>query len=452
MHSSLEIHRLAKLPPFEDSVSERLRLLARAADLLVNGTDYEKTLEFVADLLVSSLCCWCTIDLVADDGSIERVGVAHRDPSKSELTRTMLLRYPASPKAQGGVYKVIASRQPILRPVLTREDWARRADDQAHLEMIMDLGSTSYMCIPLVARGRVVGACTLYSGKRTYEHEDFETGVELARLIAMAVDNVSMFRRMSSTLAMLETTHHQLVQTSKLAALGVISAGIAHEINNPLTVIRCYLAHVETLFAKGKPPGRWEFSYFADKMNRSIDRIVKIVNNVKEFSRRSDRHFDPVDMRDVFESATSLLSEVLTIPRIRVEKNWPDQELRVLGDRHRLEQVFVNVLSNAKDAIVERHMVGGRIAIEARIQRGRVQIVVNDDGTGMDQAERERIFEPFFTTKPVGRGTGLGMSISHGIVEDHGGTIEVDSRLGHGTAVRITLPQFVAAGTKPSDV
>ena len=445
-----EVSPPPRIHAFESAPSERLRLMARAADLLANGTDYEKTLDFVASLLVSSLATWCTIDLVNENGKIERVGVAHRDQTKSSLMNLMHHRYPASPTAKGGVYRVIETREPIIRPVITRDDWARRADDPQHLDMIMELGSSSYMCVPLIARGRVVGACVLCSGERVYGEEELETALELARLIAMAVDNVSMYRRMSSTLAELERTHHQLVQSSKLAALGVISAGIAHEINNPLTVIRCYLAHLESLFAKGKPPTKWEFSYFADKMNASIDRIVRIVNNVKEFSRRSDRLWSTFDVRAALEASLGLLDERLRFHRIRIERDLSETELTVEGDQNRLEQVFVNVLTNAKDAIVARHHVGGRLFVSARLAKGRVRVCISDDGAGMKKEDRVRVFEPFFTTKEAGRGTGLGMSISLGIVQDHRGTIEIDSIEGRGTAVTIELPQF--EGTRPSDV
>ncbi|MES2963179.1 MAG: ATP-binding protein [Bdellovibrionota bacterium] len=421
---------------------ERLQLLAQAAELLENGTDYEKTLDCVARLLVSSLASWCTIDLVNQEGGVERVAVAHRDVRKDELTKLMLRRYLASPNAKNGVYRVIETREAILRPVLTREDWARRADDPRHLDMIMELGSTSYMCVPLVARARVVGAFILFSDLRTYDEDDLETALELARLIAMAVDNVSMFRKMKATLDELESTHHQLVQSSKLAAIGLISAGIAHEINNPLTVIRCYLTRLESMFERGTPPGRWEFTYFSDKMNRSVDRIVKIVNNVKEFSRRSDRCTEKVDLRAVTETSLALFDEVLKIQRIQVETHWPLARAFVRGDTNRLEQVIVNVISNARDAITSRHQLGGRIIIAVAVLDGGVRITVTDDGHGMTPDQRKRVFEPFYTTKEAGRGTGLGLSISQGIVEDHGGRIEIDSREGYGTTVTMRFPRF----------
>ncbi|MEK7358042.1 MAG: GAF domain-containing protein, partial [Bdellovibrionota bacterium] len=348
----------------EFASQERLQLLARAADLLANGTDYEKTLDFVASLLVSSLAIWCTIDLVNDAGKIERVSVAHRDLKKAQSAEEIRRRYPASPKAKCGVYRVIETKLPVLKPVLTKEDWAKRADDPHHLELIMALGSSSYMCLPLIAQGRVVGAVILMSNERVYTEDDLETAQELARLIAMAVDNVRMFRKMRATLGELEQTNHQLIQSSKMAVLGVISAGIAHEINNPLTVIRYYLAHIESLFAKGMPPSRWEFYSFAEKMNRSIDRIVKIVNNVKEFSRESERRYEHLDLRSVLALATGLLDESFVLKRIRVEKWWPEKEIPVIGDAKRLEQVLVNVLSNAKDAIVARHQIGGVVTVQ----------------------------------------------------------------------------------------
>lgn len=418
---------------------EALQLLARATDLLAKCTDYEATLECVADLLVSSLATWCGIDLVTDDGKIERVAVTHRDPAKAELTRKMLLKYPAKPTARRGVYRVIETGESIMISEAPESLWARRADDPEHLRMILELGSTSYMCVPLKARGKVVGSVMLYSGERTYDALDLDTAEQLARCIAMAVDNVHMFRKMQATQA-------QLIQSAKLAGLGVISAGIAHEINNPLTIIKGQLKCFELFLAKNKNSAHTEFQQYSEKINKSIARIVKIVNHVKDFSRQSEGEYLPLDLRSLVESSLVLFEQQFYLNEIKVHKMFPELPLLVRGDFNRLEQVLVNIFANAKDAIRARSGAGGgNIHITLDTYEDQARIRISDDGIGICATQKERVFEPFFTTKVVGQGTGLGLSISHGILKDHQGRIELSSEENQGTQVLIHLPQLAHA-------
>ncbi|WP_413287649.1 ATP-binding protein [Bdellovibrio sp. HCB337] len=416
---------------------EALQLLARATDLLAKCTDYEATLECIADLLVTSLATWCVIDLVTDDGKIERAAVTHRNSEKANLTRTMLQKYPAKPTAQRGVYKVIASGETIMIPETSEEFWARRADDPEHLRMIVELGSSSYMCVPLKARGKVVGSIMLFSESRTYDQVDVSTAEQLARCIAMAVDNVHMFRQMQST-------QDQLIQSAKLAALGVISAGIAHEINNPLTIIKGHLKCFERSLEKRESEARSEFHQCVEKVDKSIARISKIVNHVKDFSRQSEGDYLSLDLRNVVDSVLGLFEQQFFLHEIKVHKHFPESPALVKGDFIRLEQVLVNIVSNAKDAIRARvGGGGGNIHIEVSQQESHACISISDDGIGISALHKERVFEPFFTTKVVGKGTGLGLSISHGIVKDHQGKIELHSEEKKGTRILITLPRAV---------
>jgi C4-dicarboxylate-specific signal transduction histidine kinase len=420
---------------------EALHLLARATDLIAKCTDYEATLECIADLLVSSLASWCVIDLVTDDGKIERVAVKHRNPAKVELTQRMFQNHPAKPTATRGVYKVIATGKSILIPEMTEADWARRADSDEHLRMIMELGSTSYMCVPLKARNRVVGSIMLFSNERTFQAQELETTEQLARCIAMAVDNVHMFRKMQST-------QEQLIHSAKLAALGVISAGIAHEVNNPLTIIKGLLKNFEISLAKKDNPALEDFKTVYEKANRSIGRIVKIVQHVKDFSRQSDAKFESLELQNLIESSLTLFEQQFYLCDITVIKNFPAEPLMVLGDFNRLEQVLVNIFANAKDAIkAKTDGCGGHIGIHLDSVNGKCRISITDNGIGFNSTLKERVFEPFFTTKDVGLGTGLGLSISHGIIKEHRGHITIHSIENMGAEVLIELPDHGVPAT-----
>jgi len=415
---------------------ESLQLLAKATDLLANCTDYEATLDFIASLLVSSLSMWCTIDLLNDDGKIERVAVAHRDPKKADLAREVLLKYPADPSATRGVYKVIETRKPILVPKSEPAMWERRAESPDHLRMILELGSSTFMVVPLIARGRVVGSIMLLSDERTYDEVDLETAEKLARCIALAVDNVYLFRKMQSA-------QDQLVQSAKLAALGVILAGIAHEVNNPLAIIKGQLKCFEMDLSKTKNPALELFKSYAQKINRNIDRIVKIAQHSKDFSRQSAQQFSKVEIPELVESSLTLFEQQFHLNEISIHKHYLEKDLAILGDFNRLEQVLINIFSNAQDAIQAQPRVGGgNIHITVESVEDDCRITITDDGIGLSSSFKDRVFEPFFTTKDVGRGTGLGLSISHGIIKDHNGRIDFSSAHEKGTKVVIHLPTY----------
>jgi histidine kinase len=317
---------------------------------------------------------------------------------------------------------------------MTEADWARRADSEEHLRMIMELGSTSYMCVPLKARNRVVGSIMLFSNERTFRDQELQTTEQLARCIAMAVDNVHMFRKM-------QATQEQLIHSAKLAALGVISAGIAHEVNNPLTIIKGLLKSFEISLAKNSNPALEEFNAVYEKVGRSIGRIVRIVQHVKDFSRRSDGNFEALDLRELAESSLNLFEQQFYLNDITVTKRFPEQPLIVLGDANRLEQVLVNIFTNAKDATTAKYADGGgHITIQIESAGDTCRLIITDNGIGIENSLRERVFEPFFTTKDVGFGTGLGLSISHGIIKDHRGHIEIRSCKNGGAEVVIELP------------
>jgi two-component system NtrC family sensor kinase len=302
--------------------------------------------------------------------------------------------------------------------------------------MILELGSTTYMVVPLIARGRVVGSIMLLSDERTYDEVDLDTAEKLARCIALAVDNVYMFRKMQSA-------QDQLVHSAKLAALGVILAGIAHEVNNPLAIIRGQLKCFEMDLTKAKNPALGLFKSYVEKIHRNIDRIVKIAQHSKDFSRQSAQQFSKVEIPELVDSSLTLFEQQFHLNEISIHKNFLEKDLAILGDFNRLEQVLINIFSNAQDAIQAHPRVGGgNIHITVDSIEDDCRISISDDGIGLSSTFKDRVFEPFFTTKDVGHGTGLGLSISHGIIKDHNGKIEFTSAHEKGTKIIIRLPLY----------
>lgn len=254
--------------------------------------------------------------------------------------------------------------------------------------------------------------------------------------------------KLQSTLQELQKTQDQLLQSAKLAALGELCAGMAHEINNPLTVIRGYFEQMEIALERdGKIEGAIGRTSL-EKIGRNINRIVELIKTVKDFSRQSNIDLKPLNLAELMDSCLGLLEPQFNLRRIQVHRRYGNSAVPVLGDATRLEQVFINILTNAMDAIESAHSSEfGNINVSLVDGTQYVRIEVRDDGIGLDPALSEKIFDPFFTTKEVGRGTGLGLSISHRIVKDHNGTIELSSGPGAGTTVRIELPS-AQPGTK----
>ena len=228
----------------------------------------------------------------------------------------------------------------------------------------------------------------------------------------------------------------QLLQTEKLTSLGLLAAGVAHEVNTPLAVISNYIQ----LLARQLPAG--------DPRHGLIEKIVKqtfrasdIVNNLLNFSRTAPAEFGEVDLNEVLEETLSLMSHPFRTSHVQVIQTLQGDLPPVLGSGNRLQQVFLNLFLNARDAMPS----GGMLEVRSSCSNGSVEIEVADSGLGISGENLTRIFDPFFTTKAAARGTGLGLSVSYGIIKEHGGKVEVRSTPGKGTSFRLEFPTAVKA-------
>ena len=238
----------------------------------------------------------------------------------------------------------------------------------------------------------------------------------------------------------LRETQAQLIQASKLAAMGQFGAGVAHELNQPLAGISGY---TDLLLLKlEEDSAQWRY---AKKIEDQVTRMTKIINNLRTFARQSKFEYTEVDINQPIDDALMLLGEQLRSHNIKVRRELTPDLPKVNADANQLEQVFLNLISNAKDAMDVRGSGTLTIHSTADDDTDFVEVYVADTGTGMEGSVINDIFNPFFTTKDVGKGTGLGLSISLGIIEDHCGKIEVHSAYSRGTVFRVALPKIQAA-------
>ncbi len=235
----------------------------------------------------------------------------------------------------------------------------------------------------------------------------------------------------------LRETQAQLIQASKMAAMGQFGAGVAHELNQPLAGISGYTDLLLLKMEEESPQWR-----YAKKIEDQVTRMTKIINNLRTFARQSKFEHAEVDINQPIDDALMLLGEQLRSHNIKVKRDLTPDLPKVYADANQLEQVFLNLISNAKDAMDV--MGSGTLVIHSTASANGdfVEVYVSDTGTGMDRSMINDIFNPFFTTKDVGKGTGLGLSISLGIIEDHCGKIEVSSTQSKGTVFRVALPKM----------
>ncbi len=228
----------------------------------------------------------------------------------------------------------------------------------------------------------------------------------------------------------------QLQHAEKMASIGLLAAGVAHEVNTPLAGISSY---TQLLREQVKPE---DLRYpLLEKIEKQTYRAVKIVNNLLNFARSGGAEWEPVDLNRVLLDVLSLLEHQLEKSRIRVRKELDPELPRVRGNENRLQQVFFNLMLNARDAMPS----GGWLSLLTRADGGDTVVVeIKDTGVGIKREDIKRIYDPFFTTKGIGRGTGLGLSVSYGIVQEHGGAIFVDSAPGSGTTFQVALPAYAA--------
>jgi two-component system, NtrC family, sensor kinase len=246
-----------------------------------------------------------------------------------------------------------------------------------------------------------------------------KNGARLGRLILL--DDITQRIRLEE----------QMVQTEKLTSLGLLAAGVAHEVNTPLAVISNYIQ----MLAKQIPAD--------DPRQKTIERIVKqtfraseIVNNLLNFSRTGAAELIELDLNSVLEETLTLVQHPFRTAQVNVIKNYTDRLPLVLGSTTRLQQVFLNLFMNARDAMPG----GGMLEVRTGAHNGSVEVEVTDTGSGIPSEHLHRIFDPFFTTKATGRGTGLGLSVSYGIIKEHAGKVDVRSTPGKGTSFRLEFP------------
>ena len=247
-------------------------------------------------------------------------------------------------------------------------------------------------------------------------------------------DNLQASRAdLEKAVGSLKTAQSQLVQSEKLSAVGQFVAGVAHELNNPLTSV---IGFSDLLNHTDLDP---KYKEYVDRISKSATRCHKIVNSLLGFSRQHEPERKPVQVNDLADAVIDIIGYDLRTSNITLLKEYQPDLPVILGDSHQLQQVVLNILSNARQAL-EAFRRDGQIILRTGRTNNQVWLRIKDNGPGISRENLTRIFDPFFTTKPEGKGTGLGLSLSYGIMQEHRGRIYAESQPGEGTEFVLELP------------
>ncbi len=257
-------------------------------------------------------------------------------------------------------------------------------------------------------------------------------------LITIFTTHLSV-RRLEKTYQRRGELNAKLIQSDKLASLGKMAAGIAHEINNPLAVIGEKAGWMEDLLEEEefqKSPNYQEYKTSLEKIGLHVERVRKIIYNMLSYARKMEPHLEDINVNDVVNQTVSFLDNIARINNIKIETDLQPDLPIIAGDQAKLQQVFLNLINNAIDAIGK----DGQVQVRTGNKNAHITIDIQDDGPGIPKNLQKKIFDPFFTTKQTGQGTGLGLWICFDIVQNMGGAIKLESEEGGGSTFSVTLP------------
>jgi len=300
-------------------------------------------------------------------------------------------------------------------------------------------GLRSWIWVVLWRKEKVLGVLATSSrAARKFSLSEESLMIAVGRQLATTIEKVHLYHETKKAYEDLRRTQEQLLQSEKMSAVGQLISGVAHELNNPLTAV---LGYAQLLESEKLEP---RIEDFVQKLRKQAVRTQKIVQNLLSFGRQHKPSRVHVDLRSVMEDTIALRDYDLKVHNIIVQRDFDPVLPSVVADPHQLEQVYLNIINNAADAMLDAAR-GGHLRIRIYTANGHVVCEFHDSGPGI--VDPKHVFDPFYTTKGVGKGTGLGLSICYGIVKEHGGEISAQNHPKGGAMLQVRLP--VAVGEKP---
>ena len=324
----------------------------------------------------------------------------------------------------------LSVQESLIGVVVRRKKAMQVADVQTdtryqNVELARREGLVSLLSVPLIFSGQCIGALSVYTARSyTFSNEEIQILSALAELSAIAIEKARLYERVVDV-------EEQLRQNEKLSALGLLAAEVAHEIRNPLTVMKLLYHSLNLKFEEGDPRSK-----DARIIESKIEHLNKIVDQILDFARTTEPRFAPVNLNDLVDEMGLLVRHKLANQRVRLIRNLQTNLPLVSGDAPQLEQAFLNLILNAAEAMTE----GGTLTVITRsLPTNQVEVVFKDTGGGMTKEQQQHAFRAMLASTKA-KGHGFGLAIVGRIIETHHGQIRIVSRMGRGTAMHITLP------------
>lgn len=470
MEKSLEINS----SPAPESIRE-VNTLIKISRSVISTLDYEKVLQIISNGMAELLETESAAMYLLNSNE-ELLLSATTPPLPSDMPeafrKALLIDHPH-------ILKAIQTRQSILV-----EDTRKAKLSVAERAIIEARQLQSLLYFPFVQENIVLGVLILgtCNHTKTFTTHQVELGQTVANQLSIAIynallhddlkrhrDNLELMvrdkthdldeaveelkitnqslqerneiikirnRELRSTLKNLRATQAMLVQSEKMASLGTLTAGVAHEINNPLNYISGAYQGLDIYFKKSGDNKDKEVSLFMDAIREGVERISGIVKGLNQFTRQTSKMDEDCVIHPILDNCLMMLNSQI-IDRIDVVKLYSKKSLVIKGNVGKLNQAFINILLNAIQAIDNSGIISIRTGLNIK---GSVIIEIADSGIGIREDDIKKVTDPFYTTKDPGKGTGLGLSITHTIIKEHGGRLLFDSKLGKGTTVKVVLP------------
>jgi len=389
--------------------SQELAAILEVARILNHPDSFNSKVSRVMEELVRI----CDVDSatfrVPDEGGLRLVAA----PGPFSITDALL-------PYQGNI-PALAFEQ---REVIVADDYQNHP---LAIKSAVERGTETAFAPPVISRGDVIGVVTVSA-----VHSNHFTP-ERVSLVLGIINGLGSLLENARLEDERKRTEERMHETARLASIGELAAGVAHEVNNPLTSV---LGYPEMVLRSSIPD---EYRKDIQTISDETQRAAKIVQNLIFFARKSGTEKQYIDLNSIVNRALEMKTYDFKVSNISVNSELSPKILKTMVDEHQLVQVLLNILTNAEQAIHEAGRAG-HIDVRTRELDNRLEITIKDDGPGMPPEVLSKIFEPFFTTKEVGRGTGLGLSISYGIVKQHGGDVWVENSAAKGTKFHINLP------------
>jgi signal transduction histidine kinase/CheY-like chemotaxis protein len=404
---------------------ESARFLAEASAALASVVDYESTLQTVANLAVPYFADWSAVD-VAEDGSLRRLAVAHKDPDKIELAHELMRKYPPDPQAPSGVFAVLRTGKPEIVSDISDDLLVQGTNDDQHLRLIRSLGLKSYICVPLIVTGRAFGALTFATAEsgRRYVGADLALATDLAHRAAVAIENTQLYQALREA----DRRKDEFLAT------------LAHELRNPLAPIRNSLQILQMPRLDAETVERTR-----EMMERQLNHLVRLVDDLLDVARvmrgKIELRLEQIELATIIARAVETVQPLVDAQGHALSVRLPSESLAIDADPVRLAQVVGNLLTNA----AKYTEPNGRIWLTAQLDGDTAVLRIRDNGIGITPNMLPRIFELFVqvdqaSTKAQG-GLGIGLTLVKNLVEMHNGSVEAFSEgLGKGSEFVVRLP------------